>query len=116
MIVYKLDENNDIFLDTYGNIAQADSPISLNQSIGNLLQMWLGEAIYNEEQGIDWYNYLNEPYLPLALKKKQIETQIYDKYPQVQITNLTLSLNGVTRDLSLDLEYEYNGEVYNVSI
>jgi len=117
MIVWQLDENNDIFLNGTGNITTIeDNAPTHNQSIGNLLKVWQGEAVFNTDRGINYMSILGNTSIPKQLIIKQIEEQITSAYPTVEVVSVTFTRGLQDRSIVITTQSQLKtGETINVT-
>ena len=108
MKTISLDNNNNILLDSYGNIAFKENSQALAQDIANELSLCLGENPYNTQEGINYdddvlgvfggYEFLEEQFKNRILENEEVITvsdiNINYNNNQLQITSNINSIYG----------------------
>lgn len=115
-ITLALDENDDIFLDAYGNIATVTGNQSIQQHVKTAIRLWLGESDFDETKGVQYRNILGEQ-LNDELLRDELESAVLGVDGVARVISLEYSTNNLTRTYTVHVKYELDsGAVINESI
>lgn len=106
----------DLAVDSYGNIAVAESPYAVAQDVASSGRLWQGEARYDTSRGIPYETGLLG-YLPSSSLVASWYRQEAMTIQEVKDVSVSLNFDRHLRSLSGSIEITtINGENVNVTI
>lgn len=106
----------DLMVDSYGNIAAAESPYAVAQDVASVCRLWLGEARYETGRGIPYENALLGNLPPPSLIAAWYEREA-ELVPEVVAVSCVISFDSGTRALGGILKITLEGGTsYDIEI
>ena len=114
--IYLDQDTWDLALDVNRNIALANAPYSVAQDAASASRLWLGEALYDTTQGIDYAQTLLGQLPPINVVSSMYD-QASQTVPDVVLANTSLLYNASSRTLTGQINLTLSNSIsINVSI
>lgn len=110
MQTISLDNNNNIQLDIYGNIAFKNEAEALAQDIANSLSLCKGENPYNTEEGINYDDEVLGKYFGMDFIEDQFRNRILKNEEVISVRSLQIQKQNDILNISSNINSIY-GEV-----
>lgn len=102
----KVDSNNDIALDSSGNITLLSGVDALEQDVRLATLMRTGEDIYNVNSGVGYFDYVFAPQQNYDDARKSLITAITSSPDVVSVESLTLTI--------VDNTFEFEAQINSI--
>lgn len=113
MLSIATDENNDIYLDEFGNLATVTGIGAVAQVCRNTVLTTYGELIYNLDSGIPYFETIFTDPPNIELFQNAVVEALQNVEGVVQIKSFEYSVNGGTLSYTAEIQTVYGDMTLN---
>lgn len=111
MITIASNDNNDIYLDTSGNVAMRRDLAACIQSCREVSQTLLGELPYAQSRGVAFFDVALVPNPPLGLYESQLRKQLMTVPGVIKVQSIAFNIDGPRLAYEAKIKTIYGEEI-----